>query len=211
MASIVDTVLDCDVSSQSTFDESLTLEVALRTCKSVRALTRIFVVLCTLSVCPSVFAQSRAQSRPASETQVSSDVVVSDRIGRGISISRENIIKLFQPLSTSKFSFKDVEIVENEGRLFLVASYENSSTEQYQSIGISLIEDNGRLVINRTAETVKCSETNRYCTCLAPICTCVREGDGTGPTYVESCGKLVIEKEQIANFNNAIAATATAR
>lgn len=174
-------------------------------------MTKVLVILCCLSVCASVLAQSRAQSRPASETRVSPEVVVSNRIERGITLSRENMIRLFQPLSPSDFSFKDVTIVENEGRLYLVASYENSASEQSQTIAISLIEDNGKLLINRTVETVKCSKTNFYCTCLAPICTCVREGDGTGPTHVESCGEIVIEKDQIIEFNNAIAAIATAR
>lgn len=183
----------------------------MRICKSIFGMTKVLVVFCCLSVCSSVFAQSRAQSRPPSETRVSPEVVVSDRIERGITLSRENMIRLFQPLSPSDFSFKDVTIVENEGRLYLVASYENSASEQSQTIGISLIEDNGKLMINRTAETVKCSKTNFYCTCLAPICTCVREGDGTGPTHVESCGEIVIEKDQIIGFNNAIAAIATAR
>ena len=169
---------------------------------------KVFIGVFFLSISASVLAQSRSQTRPPTESVVLKNVVVSDRIERGISLSPDNMIKLFEPLATSNFSYKEAKIVEHEGQLYLVANYENRSTQEHQTIGISLIKENGKLVVNRTVKTVKCSKTNFYCTCIAPICSCVREGDGTGGTHVESCGEVVIEKDQITSFVNGIEATA---
>lgn len=146
----------------------------------------VFALTCVANI---LFAQNVKQ------------VVVAKKVNSAITMSQSNLVAIFNPLTSSGFTYKNATIIKSENQIYLVATFENITTKISESIGIILKVEGDFLVVDRAAE-IKCSKKNDHCECIAPICGCSDMESKTG--YVHSCGKMIVTKKQIADFSAAL-------